>query len=120
MIIPSSRKSWFRQCRFDNSERVCHHEAVMKPIPAIVLFSLVSSGTHAQTVSYRKQVAPILAASCNACHGGAQPQSGLTLANYSAILKGGRRGKALVAGNPKGSLLGQDVEGTKMPRKPIG
>ncbi len=66
-------------------------------------------------VSYRKQVAPIFASSCNACHSGSAPQSGLALTSYVAILKGGRRGKAIVPGNPATSLLIQYDDGTKHP-----
>ena len=71
-------------------------------------------------LSYTKQIAPIFAASCNACHGGAAPQSKLILTTYAALMKGGRRGAEVVAGNPAKSLLVQYIEGTKQPRMPIG
>src|SRR5947209_3370278 len=69
---------------------------------------LLSAGTSVRAqppVSYRKQIAPLFASSCNACHGGASPQSGLALTTYAALLKGGRRGKPVVPGNPTASLL---------------
>src|SRR5438270_5587733 len=74
---------------------VCHHDSAMKLACLILSIGLIHAQALGQTVSYRKQVAPILAASCNACHGGAQPQSGLILTSHAAILKGGRRGKAV-------------------------
>lgn len=74
----------------------------------------------ARPVSYKKQIAPIFATSCNACHGGAMPQSGLSTTSYAALMKGGTRGRAVLAANPKDSLLVQYLEGTKQPRMPIG
>src|SRR5262245_32053598 len=82
--------------------------------------SLASTSNDAQSVSYRKQVAPILATSCVACHGANSPQSGLGLQNFAALTKGGRRGKSIVPGNPNASLLAQFIDGTKQPRMPIG
>src|SRR5437763_11094639 len=71
-------------------------------------------------VSYKTQIAPIFMANCNACHGGASPQSQLAMTTYAALVKGGRRGKAVMPGNAKDSLLVQYIEGTKQPRMPIG
>src|ERR1051325_6913765 len=74
----------------------------------------------AQTVSYKRQIAPIFATSCNACHSGPSPQSALNISTYSALSKGGRRGKAIIPGDPSKSLLVQFIDGTKQPRMPIG
>ena len=71
-------------------------------------------------MSYRRQIAPIFAANCNACHSKAAPQSGLDSTSYAALLKGGKRGKTVIPGNPKGSLLVQYIDGTRQPRMPIG
>ncbi len=93
----------------------------MKLILLTVVFAAISSNVSSQTqISYKKQIAPIFAASCNACHGGAAPQSQLNLTTYAKLIKGGRRGKEIVPGNPGQSLLVQYIEGTKQPRMPIG
>lgn len=85
------------------------------------LFILLVAGPAASSpVSFKKQVAPIFAASCNACHGANQPQSGFSMHNFGALMKGGRRGKALTPGKPADSLLYQYVTGAKMPKMPIG
>src|SRR5947207_2206638 len=88
----------------------------------LIAISLLLAVMHAsaEPISFRKQIAPIFATACNACHGGASPQSALTLTSYAALMKGGRRGRAIMPGNPKASLLVQYIEGVKQPRMPIG
>jgi mono/diheme cytochrome c family protein len=87
---------------------------------ALGLFAACICAAKSQPISYRKQVAPILAANCNACHAKGNPQSGLDSTAYASLMKGGKRGRAVIAGNPKNSLLVQYIEGTKLPRMPIG
>src|SRR5207248_7762628 len=55
------------------------------------------------------KVRPLLAADCASCHGPAQQLGGLRLDSRAAILKGGTRGPAVVAGDPARSLLIQAV-----------
>jgi len=71
-------------------------------------------------VSYKKQIAPILAASCNACHSVASPQSRLTTVSYAALMKGGARGRALIPGDPQKSLIVEYIEGRKQPKISVG
>src|SRR5687768_7923362 len=73
-----------------------------------------------QAISFRRQISPILAANCNACHAKSSPQSRLDSTSFNGLMKGGKRGKAVIPGNPKGSLLVQYVDGTRQPRMPIG
>jgi WD40 repeat protein len=86
----------------------------------LILLSVVAIPARAQQVSYKKQIAPVFAASCNACHGGKMPQSGLTTAAYAGLMKGGTRGKSIIPGKPDESLLVQYIDGHKQPRMPIG
>ena len=41
-------------------------------------------------VDFSRDVHPILAARCFACHGGDKRSGGLSLSNYSEVLRGGR------------------------------
>ena len=88
----------------------------------LLALSLITTAQYAnaQTISYKKQIAPIFAASCKACHSGPNPQSGLDISTYAALSKGGRRGKSITPGDPSKSLLVQYIDGTKQPRMPIG
>ena len=57
---------------------------------------------------FRARVQPVLEAKCLGCHG-SEPQGGLRLDSHEALLKGGKSGPALVAGDPDASLLVQAV-----------
>ena len=54
-------------------------------------------------ISFEKQVAPILKASCARCHGANRPRGGLRLDTVAGIAKGG--GSLIAAGNPQKSEL---------------
>lgn len=54
------------------------------------------------------RVQPLLEAKCLGCHV-AEPQGGLRMDSREALLKGGKSGPALVAGDPDASLLVQSV-----------
>ncbi len=54
---------------------------------------------------FEKNVRPLFLAKCNGCHAGAAPAGGLKLDSREAVLKGGARGAAIVAGKPADSLL---------------
>lgn len=58
---------------------------------------------------FEAKVRPLLAANCASCHGAAQQLGGLRLDSRAALLKGGTRGPAVVAGDPARSLLVQAV-----------
>jgi mono/diheme cytochrome c family protein len=61
---------------------------------------------------------PILSGSCTGCHGA---NGGLSVASYADLMKGGKDGAVVKAGDADGSLLIQKVKGTqtigaRMPR----
>jgi WD40 repeat protein/mono/diheme cytochrome c family protein len=85
---------------------------------ALGVLLTVSAG--AAPVSYRKQIAPIMAANCNACHNEKNPQSGLSTASFAALAKGGKLGRSVIPRNAEASLLVHYIEGRKMPKMPIG
>jgi WD40 repeat protein len=58
-----------------------------------------------QPVSYSNEIAEILEDKCVSCHGSALAENRLSLEEVSAMLKGGKRGPALVPGNADQSLL---------------
>src|ERR1041384_7173345 len=84
---------------------------------------LFVAAVHAQTAPespdfFETKVRPVLASSCYYCHA-ATAMGGLRLDSREAMMKGGSRGPALVAGDPEKSLLIQAVRQTdeklKMP-----
>lgn len=56
-------------------------------------------------VFFEKQVRPILAEKCQACHGPDKQKGELRLDSRGAVLAGGRTGPAVVPGRPDDSLL---------------
>jgi len=62
--------------------------------------------TQAQAESlFAEKVLPTLEAKCQACHSAANAESGLDLSSRAALLKGGKRGAALLPGAAEQSVL---------------
>jgi hypothetical protein len=70
----------------------------------IAVFVLAASAS-AAGVDYRRDVKPILAGRCFACHSAVRQKGGLRLDAAALIRKGGRNGAAVVAGKSAASLL---------------
>lgn len=68
------------------------------PIPVTV-------PTRTEPVSYANDVAEILASKCVGCHSAALAESKLDLEELAGMLKGGKRGPAIVPGKAEESLL---------------
>jgi hypothetical protein len=70
---------------------------------------------------FETSIRPLLAGTCQKCHGSQKQSSGLRLDSREAVLKGGDSGPGLVPGKPEESLLVQVVAQThgelKMPPK---
>jgi hypothetical protein len=69
-------------------------------------------------VDFDREVHPILAAKCFACHGGDKRSGGLSLSNYSEVLRGGKTGKVVNPGSSKDSLLLRRVIAEGVPPMP--
>jgi hypothetical protein len=66
----------------------------------------------AEPVDYVRQIKPILAQNCYACHGAHKQRSGLRLDTAAAIRTGGASGPAIVPGDNRASKLIKAVTGT--------
>jgi hypothetical protein len=82
---------------------------VLRPLPAALLLLLTGSLCAAEPVDYRRDIKPILATHCYACHGPDKQRSGLRLDTAAAALKGGNSGPAVVPGKSDASRLIQAV-----------
>src|SRR5689334_22190264 len=58
-----------------------------------------------EPVKYEKEVEPIFKRRCVACHGGLETRSRFNLSSYDTLIKGGKRGAAIVPGKADQSLL---------------
>lgn len=71
------------------------------------------------SVSYSRDVAPILAMRCHGCHGEA---GGFSTRTYASVMAGGNLGRLVVPGDPEASLLLHFVDGRRgeQRRMPMG
>jgi hypothetical protein len=94
----------------------------MRPLLSSALtLGLVLAGSvafAADRVDYVRDVKPILAAHCYACHGALQQKSGLRLDTAKLLRTGGNHGPAIDPGNSAESLLVERVTGAVAPRMP--
>jgi hypothetical protein len=99
----------------------------MARLSALGLLALLSGSALAPAGESREtffelKVRPVLANDCWPCHGGKKTSSGLRVDSREALLKGGDRGPAIIAGDPDKSLLVQAIrqthEDVKMPPEP--
>lgn len=77
----------------------------------------VTDAPAAQRDFFERQVRPLLAAECYACHGDQVRQGGLRLDTRAGLFAGGEKGLSVVPGKPEESLLVKAVrhEGLQMP-----
>src|SRR5215831_16839167 len=74
----------------------------------------------AKTVSFARDVAPILSKKCMQCHGLANPMAGLDLRTREGALTGGKHGPVIVPGNATASRLYKQVAAQEQPQMPLG
>ena len=82
-----------------------------------VALALISLNTlHAQEVSFRETIAPLLQSKCLRCHSGSTPKGELDLSTEKGLQEGGSSGKVIGHDGKKGLLL-ELIEARKMPPK---
>jgi WD40 repeat protein len=88
-----------------------------KPKPATQAIPVVTV-ERKDPLSYDKDVEPILIKKCEFCHSGSVKEGKLDMATYESLLKGGKRGKPIVAGKAAESLLAKLAGKTQKPYMP--
>src|SRR4051794_6489947 len=93
----------------------------MPPTPILALIGLALPAADGPRVDYSRDVRPILARHCHACHGPEKQKAGLRLDRRDLALAGGDSGPAIEPGKADGSPLLERVRGddpdTRMPPK---
>ena len=56
-------------------------------------------------------VQPILITNCMPCHASSKPKAGINLTSYESVMKGGREGAIVKAGDPDGSKIDMALHG---------
>ena len=72
----------------------------------------------ADPIVYEKDVAPIFKAKCQVCHSGNQTEGKFDLGTYASLMKGGKKGPAIVVSKADDSLLWQQASHSKKPIMP--
>jgi mono/diheme cytochrome c family protein len=86
-------------------------------LPALPITSARAVPSSPPTNLYERQIQPILARNCYACHGDGRT-SELDARTREGLLKGGSRGPALVPGKPEASRIYRLVAGLEKPAMP--
>ena len=86
---------------------------------ALLQMSLAHLPAEDKLVSYYREVVPIFKRSCNGCHHPAKLKGQLDLTSYQMFKKGGKHGPGFVAGQPKESIIMEEISGTEpsMPKE---
>ncbi len=79
----------------------------------------VARATGKETVSFSKDIAPIIAANCIGCHGDQNPGGRLNLDAFDTLIKGGESGAPFKPGTPAESLLVRKLKGMAGKRMPL-
>lgn len=83
--------------------------------------AMVGKPTGKETVSFAKDIAPILLKNCNGCHVDAmQGSGGLRMDNFALLLRGGDSGPVMTSENASMSLLIRKLKGEEGDRMPAG
>jgi mono/diheme cytochrome c family protein len=69
---------------------------------------------------FKAKVREVLVTSCVDCHGGDEVQSGFDLATRKGLIRGGSKGKAVIAGRPDDSRLVSLISHNEDPKMPDG
>src|SRR4051794_32618710 len=78
---------------------------------AILLPTAAAFAEDAEPVSFYHDVRPLLSSNCNACHKPDKMKADLDMTTYAALMKGGKHGSAVVAGDPRKSRLIESIAG---------
>ena len=84
---------------------------------ATVSATAPSPAVDLSNVNYADNILPIVEQHCAECHGDQDPEEGLKLTTYRALMNGSQNGPVVVAGDPDASYLVEMVVSGKMPKR---
>lgn len=117
-------KTWIKEgAKFDGPDPDANLSSLAPGAAPMQVARLdVTPATGKETVSFARDIAPVLVASCSGCHVNPprRAEGGLNMTTIRQLLRGGDSGPPLVPGKPGESLLVAKLKGTasgqRMPR----
>jgi mono/diheme cytochrome c family protein len=116
-------KKWIDQgAKFDGPDPKARLNDLAKPAtPDAPARPMPTKASGKETVSFAKDIAPILRENCVGCHiGGQQASGGLRMDNFSQLLRGGDSGAIIDPPKDVDSLLVKKLKGQSGNRMPAG
>jgi WD40 repeat protein/mono/diheme cytochrome c family protein len=94
---------------------------ILIALAVVVGFASVATAAESQApVSFHRELRPLLNAQCNACHKPDKSKGDLDMTSYAALMKGGKKGAVVVAGQPAKSRLVEVCTGDEPEMPPEG
>jgi mono/diheme cytochrome c family protein len=111
---------WIDQgARFDGKDPTANiSEGLPTPMPTPTL--QVAKATGNESVSFARDIAPVLAEQCIGCHGANQPRAQLSMDTMRGLLRGSMNGLILAPGKGAESLIVRKLKGQAGERMPQG
>lgn len=95
--------------------------ATPSPTPPVAMDPSVRTPSGTETVSFAKDVAPLLLSNCQGCHIEAtQARGGLRMDSFSLLMRGGDSGEIVLPNRSAASLLIRKLKGEEGQRMPVG
>ena len=88
-----------------------HHLSLLRSLRGLLLIVLLFAATSAWSASDFPAVQAIFDRHCVECHAGADAEGKLVMDTFSALMKGGENGAAVVPGDAQESLMVRFIEG---------
>lgn len=120
----TSLKKWIAEgANFDGPDPTAalasYAKAAGQPTPPPAMTASKATGN--ETVSFAKDIAPILKENCNGCHiAGRQASGNFRMDNFAQLLRGGDSGAVIADKSPVDSLLIKKLKGESGQRMPAG
>ena len=115
-------KKWIADgARFDGSQPTAPISNVVASTQPSVVRPMVRQATGKETVSFARDVAPLLIENCKGCHlDSMRTRGGLRMDTFAQLIRGGDSGPLLTPGKGAESLLVQRLRGMSGDRMPAG
>ncbi len=113
---------WIDQgARFDGKDPAANITAGLPATTPMTTAPLeVSKATGKESVSFARDIAPVLTEQCIGCHGAAQPRAQLGMDTFRRLLTGSQNGAVLTPGRGAESLIVRKLKGQAGERMPQG